>query len=271
LPSLLCLQQCSVATASNSGDSSASCAHVITVCWISHNSTLVSCQLNYSAISSQPSIQGSYQLPTLNWTLSLTNHLLNFTSINWTTTQPSPSPSHLMTGGLPPISSSSRQALWDSLPGIFFQLIPSNHSPYVTLSLTRKWVYLLRIAWSLVKCTYCTYGTLLNILPFVLYTSPLSVQALQNRSCLSYPVGLGSSLYSLRADPTENTASNSSSIIVIGSCLAIEWISFLQEHVYWPLPSNACSFLRSLHSNDVTWYNIYIPQRGFREIPHVPG
>jgi hypothetical protein len=37
-----------------------------------------------------------------------------------------------------------------------------------------------------VKCKYGTYNMLLKILPFALYTSPLSVQALQNRSCLSY-------------------------------------------------------------------------------------
>jgi hypothetical protein len=39
-------------------------------------------------------------------------------------------------------------------------------------------------AWRFVKCTYRTYGVLLKILPFA--RSPLSVQALQDRSCLSY-------------------------------------------------------------------------------------
>jgi hypothetical protein len=33
--------------------------------------------------------------------------------------------------------------------------------------------------------------------------------------------GLGSSLHSLRANPTENTASNTSSIDVMGGCLAM--------------------------------------------------
>jgi hypothetical protein len=56
----------SLAMASNSGNSSASCAHVITVQQISRNWTLVNCQLNYSAISSQPPLQSSTQLPTLN-------------------------------------------------------------------------------------------------------------------------------------------------------------------------------------------------------------
>jgi hypothetical protein len=42
----------SLATSSNSGDSSASLAHVVTLRRISRNWTLVKCQLNYSAISS---------------------------------------------------------------------------------------------------------------------------------------------------------------------------------------------------------------------------
>jgi hypothetical protein len=41
-------------------------------------------------------------------------------------------------------------------------------------------------AWPFVKCTYRTYSMLLKILPFALYISPLSVQALQSRSCLYY-------------------------------------------------------------------------------------
>jgi hypothetical protein len=68
----------------------------------------------------------------------------------------------------------------------FFQLNPCGNSPYVTSSLTRRWVCLLRISWSFIKCTYRTYGMLQKIFPFALYTSPLSVQALQSRSCLSY-------------------------------------------------------------------------------------
>jgi hypothetical protein len=41
-------------------------------------------------------------------------------------------------------------------------------------------------AWPFVKWTYRTYDMLLKILLFALYTSPLPVQALQSRSCLSY-------------------------------------------------------------------------------------
>jgi hypothetical protein len=45
---------------------------------------LLSTQLNSSTTSSQPTLQSSTQLSTLNWTLSFTNQLLNFTSLNWT-------------------------------------------------------------------------------------------------------------------------------------------------------------------------------------------
>jgi hypothetical protein len=41
-------------------------------------------------------------------------------------------------------------------------------------------------AWSFVKCTFCTCSMLLKILWFALHTSPLTIQALQSRSCLSY-------------------------------------------------------------------------------------
>jgi hypothetical protein len=50
---------------------------------------------------------------------------------------------------------------------------------------------------------------------------------------------LGSWLYRLGVNPTENTASNSFSIDVMGSCPAIARISLTY---YWPLPSNASFF-----------------------------
>jgi hypothetical protein len=52
-----CVNSRSLTTASNSGDYSASRAHVITVRRISRNWTLVNCQLNYRAISFQPPLQ----------------------------------------------------------------------------------------------------------------------------------------------------------------------------------------------------------------------
>jgi hypothetical protein len=66
----------------------------------------------------------------------------------------------------------------------FFLLQPNpcGHRPYVTYSLTRGWICPLWRCLASVKCTYRTCSTLLNILSC---TSPLSVQGLQSRSCLS--------------------------------------------------------------------------------------
>jgi hypothetical protein len=44
--------------------------------------------------------------------------------------------------------------------------------------------------------------------------------------------GLGYSLYSLGADPTENIASSILSIVIMGGCPAIEQISIPRERVY---------------------------------------
>jgi hypothetical protein len=68
----------------------------------------------------------------------------------------------------------------------FFQLNLFVHSPYLTSSLTSEWICLLWIGFAFVKCTESTYNLLLKILACALYTDPLSVQALHNRSCLSY-------------------------------------------------------------------------------------
>jgi hypothetical protein len=51
---------------------------------------------------------------------------------------------------------------------------------------------------------------------------------------------LVSSLYNLRADATENTASNIPSIVVMGGCLAVDWLSFPTEHIYRPLFVDGC-------------------------------
>jgi hypothetical protein len=63
------------------------------------------------------------------------------------------SQSHFTTGDLPPISSSWRQAPWDSRAEISLQLNPGDHNPYVTSSLTQGWVCLLWIA-SMSKSCY---------------------------------------------------------------------------------------------------------------------
>jgi hypothetical protein len=55
-----------------------------------------------------------------------------------------------MNGGFPPISSSWRQAPWDSRPAYFIQL-NTCRSPYVTSSLTRGWVCRLQLLPALVS------------------------------------------------------------------------------------------------------------------------
>jgi hypothetical protein len=58
----------------------------------------------------------------------------------------SDSQSYFTTGGLSPISSSWRQAPWDSRCSNFiFQLNICGYSPYVTLSLRKGWVYRLQL------------------------------------------------------------------------------------------------------------------------------
>jgi hypothetical protein len=71
----------SLATVSNSGDSLASCAHIISVQQISHNWTLTNCQLNYSALPSQPPLQSSTQP---NYFTSLHFTSLHFTPLHST-------------------------------------------------------------------------------------------------------------------------------------------------------------------------------------------
>jgi hypothetical protein len=89
----------SLATASSGGDSSASRAHVITVRRISRNWTIVDCQLNYSAISSQPPLQSSTQLPAFNWTPQPASDLLYIASGRTQQKTPTPIVSVVFLGG----------------------------------------------------------------------------------------------------------------------------------------------------------------------------
>jgi hypothetical protein len=57
--------------------------------------------------------------------------------------------------------------------------------PNLTSSLTRGWICLLWIGFAFFKCMYRTYSMLLKILHCALHASPLSIQALQSRICLS--------------------------------------------------------------------------------------
>jgi hypothetical protein len=80
--------------------------------------------------------------------------------------------SYFMTGSL-----SCCQASWGSWPEVFFfRLNASGHGPYVISFLTRGWFVPCGYAWPFVKCMYYPYSMLLKILPFALYTSPLSVR-----------------------------------------------------------------------------------------------
>jgi hypothetical protein len=67
----------------------------------------------------------------------------------------------------------------------------------------------------------------------------------------THSVVLGSSLYSLRSEARENTASNGFPIDVISGCLAIAQISLM----CLPAATKQCMFLWSLHSNSTTHYN----------------
>jgi hypothetical protein len=77
------------------------------------------------------------------------------------------SQNYFTTGGLPPISSSWWQAPWDPRPVIFFQLNTCGYSPYVTSSLTRKWVCRLQLLLALASAVihgFYSRGTLDHIL-----------------------------------------------------------------------------------------------------------
>jgi hypothetical protein len=106
------------------------------------------------------------------------------TSVNCTHLQ---SQSYFATGGLPPITSSWCQPPWDPRPETF--LFNWNLAVIVFMQ-HRLWredgLVFYEHAWPFVKCSYHTYSMLLKILSFALYTSFLSVQTLQSRSCLSY-------------------------------------------------------------------------------------
>jgi hypothetical protein len=71
-----------------------------------------------------------------------TNRLLSFDS-------ESKSQSYFTAAGSLPISSSLRQAPWDSQPAFLFQLNTCRHCPYVTSSLTRRWVCRLQLSLAL--------------------------------------------------------------------------------------------------------------------------
>jgi hypothetical protein len=136
----------SLTTASNSGDSSASRAHVVTVRRISRNWTLVDCQVNSRAFSSQPSLQSSTQLNSLTHqpTTSLHFTSLHFTSLNWTEL-------HSVKVRVK-VKVTLRLAVYRQSVCLVSSLLrPTTKdlfpqlNPYVTSSLTRRWICLLWI------------------------------------------------------------------------------------------------------------------------------
>jgi hypothetical protein len=102
----------------------------------------------------------------------------------------SKSQSYFTTGGLPPISLGVKPLETHDQTLFFFQLNSSGNSPYVTSSLTRRWVCLVWI-------------------------------------CLAFRqvwADLVPSLYSGGTDPRENSVCSSSSIVAMGGYLAISRI-----------------------------------------------
>jgi hypothetical protein len=77
--------------------------------------------------------------------ITKTSWILSFHIRNSSSLQTRVRASYCTTGALLPISSSWRQATWDSRPVFFFQLNTYSYSPYVTSSLTRRCVCRLQL------------------------------------------------------------------------------------------------------------------------------
>jgi hypothetical protein len=103
----------SLATASNNGDSSVSRAHVVTVRRICRNWALIDCQLNYSAISSQPPLQSSTQLNSVTHQPTTSLH---FTQLNCS----SQSQSYVTTDGQSASLSWNKAPIWGLRPDLYY-------------------------------------------------------------------------------------------------------------------------------------------------------
>jgi hypothetical protein len=161
------------------------------------------------------------------------------------------SQSYFTTGSLPPISLSCRQAPWDSRTEIFLteplrklSLCNILSDEKMGLPLMYMLGFLSSVHFATIACywkffllhyiqVFCQYGlcradqTILRVLCFngsLVTWKVVSLTTAKFKPLITHLAGLGSSLYSLVADPTENTASNSFSIVVVGGCLAISWI-----------------------------------------------
>jgi hypothetical protein len=109
--------------------------------------------------------------------------LLRLAGLRWRYSNPSArgfelrvkSQSYFTTGGLPPISSSWRQALWDHDQQFVFQRNTCGRSSYVTSSLTRGWVCCLQLLLAFASGVILrseSHGTHDNILLFQIRDSP---------------------------------------------------------------------------------------------------
>jgi hypothetical protein len=111
--------------------------------WCSQSSLFVSWQRIYKCLTVTAAHMKSFHslIPFLP---SLLNHstAISRDSFNSNSSQ---SQSYFTPGGLQPISLSWWQGLWDSRPIFFFKLNPCGHIPYVTSSLTRRWVCRLQL------------------------------------------------------------------------------------------------------------------------------
>jgi hypothetical protein len=65
---------------------------------------------------------------------------------------------------------------------LFFQLNFCCNGLYVTSSMTKRWAYLLWICFTFRQVYISSYSMLFKIIPFALYKSLISLQALQRRS-----------------------------------------------------------------------------------------
>jgi hypothetical protein len=103
---------------------------------------------------------------------------------------------------------------------------------YMLLPLAIAVFFRVRIPWN--SRPYFTLSDLRLSLSSPPTTRRVTVEVFDPASSLVFTssVGLGSSLPSFGADPTENTAYNSPSMVVMGGCLAIGRISFPRERVY---------------------------------------
>jgi hypothetical protein len=132
-----------------------------------------------------PLPQGSQTVPGLSYLLLTSNNC----NSQLTPQLKSHSQSYFTTGRLLPISSSWHQAPWGSWPDSFWGVVGgtlnlSSHSPYVTSSLTRRWIFLLWIGFAFVKCMYITHRMLLKI--FLMRYIQVLCQSRLRKACLSY-------------------------------------------------------------------------------------